>query len=97
MTFNLSAVGASIIRDLGVLHPRLVEQINQVPAKAETCRLRAPIGELQKARDALAALVESESFLAPEARYHRETYRSVLREVTFLADGTSPTPADNGW
>ena len=99
MLFTLSAVGARIVRNLGVLDPRLVAQIDRVPSKAERCTLRAPIGELQKARDALAALVGSDEFWAPGAPFHRETYRSVLAEVTFLADpATSISPtSDDRW
>ena len=93
MRFRLSAVSAWVLRDLGVLDARLVDQIDRVHTKAGTCTFRAPIGELQKARDALEALIES------DAAINRGVYRSVLEEVTSLADpGTSPTPEfDDGW
>jgi len=82
MKIKTSSITASILRDYCNVSDALIEQINEMPIKAEKVFLRVDKAEMKSAADAL------KEFMDTSDNYHAETFSSVLKEIEYFASST---------
>jgi uncharacterized protein (DUF1919 family) len=83
MKIKTSFITASVLRDQCNVSEGLIEQINNLPVKADIVYLHVDQVEMKRAAVAL------KEFMDLSDNYHVETFASVLKEIEYFAsDGT---------
>lgn len=80
MKIKTSFVTASILRDQGKVGADLVEQINNLPVKADIVYLNVEQREMEQ------ALIAIKNFMEKSSSYHAPTFQAVLKEVEYFAN-----------